>query len=112
MNEVGALADEKSTAYWKAGRTLFRGWLFSLNGKAADAVEMTSGLAAMRPTGGTAFIPARLSDLARAYADLNRFDDAWHSIDEAMAVIETTKEKWWEAEVNRPGVNCGRCYRA
>jgi GAF domain-containing protein len=44
--------------------------------------------------------------------DLNRFDDAWHSIDEAMAVIETAKEKWWEAEVNRPGVNCGRCYRA
>ena len=42
-----------------------------------------------------------LSFLAKAYADNGKFDDAWHSIDEAMVAIETTKEKWWEAEVHR-----------
>jgi predicted ATPase len=39
--------------------------------------------------------------LARAYADLGRFDDAWRSIDEAVTAVETTKERWWEAEINR-----------
>ena len=30
-----------------------------------------------------------------------QFDDAWRCIGEAMTAIETTKERWWEAEVNR-----------
>ena len=42
-----------------------------------------------------------LSNLARAYAELGQFDDAWRCIDEAMTTIETTKERWCEAEVNR-----------
>ena len=43
----------------------------------------------------------QLSYLARAYAELGQFDDAWRSIGEAMTAMETTKEKWCEAEVNR-----------
>ena len=31
--------------------------------------------------------------LARAYADLGQFDDAWRCIDEAMTAVETTKER-------------------
>ena len=46
-------------------------------------------------------MPLCLSYLARAYADLGRFDDAWRCIDEAITIIETTKERWFEAEVNR-----------
>ena len=39
--------------------------------------------------------------LAIAYADLGQFDNAWRCIDEAMATIEITKERLFEAEVNR-----------
>jgi predicted ATPase len=39
--------------------------------------------------------------LARAYADLGQFDDAWHCIGEAITAVETTKERWCEAEVHR-----------
>ena len=42
-----------------------------------------------------------LSNLTRAYAELGKFDDACRCIGEAMSTIETTKEKWCEAEVNR-----------
>jgi predicted ATPase len=102
LDEFAALADEKAAAWWKAEGLLHRGWLFSLTGKAANAVEtITSGLTAQRLTGASCFIPARSSDLARAYADLGRFDHARRCIDEAMAAIETTKDKWWEAEVHR-----------
>ena len=38
-----------------------------------------------------------------AYAQLGQLDEAWRCIDEAMTAGETTKERWWEAEVNRIG---------
>ena len=47
------------------------------------------------------WVPLYLSHLARAYADVGKFDDAWRCIGEAIAAIERTKERWWEAEVNR-----------
>ena len=46
-------------------------------------------------------MPLWLSYLARAHADLGQFDDAWRCIGEAMTTMETTKETWCEAEVNR-----------
>ena len=30
-----------------------------------------------------------------------KFDDAWRCSDEAMTAVETTNERWFEAEVNR-----------
>jgi predicted ATPase len=102
VDELIRLSDDKSASWWKAVGTLQRGCLFSLSGKAADAVEMiTSGLNAQRSTGATFGTAARLSDLARAYGDLGRFEDAWRCIDDAMAAMEKTKDKWWEAEVHR-----------
>ena len=62
---------------------------------------ITSGITALRSTGATLWVPLYLSYLARAYADLGQFDDAWRCIGEAMTAIETTKERWCEAEVNR-----------
>jgi hypothetical protein len=46
---------------------------------------------------GTLF--GELSSLAKAYAELGQFDNAWHCIGEAM--VETTKETWFEADVHR-----------
>ena len=36
-----------------------------------------------------------------AYADLGKLDDAWSKIYETITAIETSKEKWCEAELNR-----------
>ena len=47
------------------------------------------------------WMPLYLPNLARAYAELGQFDDAWRCISEATAAIETTKEKWCEAEAHR-----------
>jgi predicted ATPase len=58
-------------------------------------------ISAWRSTGSTVWIPFYLSYLASAYADLGQFDEAWRCIDEATNLVETTKQKWCEAEVNR-----------
>jgi predicted ATPase len=46
-------------------------------------------------------MPLYLSNLARAYAELDQFDDAWRCIGEATSAIETTNERWFEADTNR-----------
>jgi predicted ATPase len=79
-----------------------RGCVFALTGRAADAIQMiTSGVTALRLTGSTLWMPLHLSYLARAYAELGQFDAAWHCIDEAMMTVETTKERWHEADIYR-----------
>ena len=102
IDELVALADEKGATFWKAGGIAFQGSLQALTGQAADAVHtITSGITAWRSTGATVFMPWWLSCLARAYAELGGYDDAWRCIGEAINAIETTKERRWEAEVNR-----------
>ena len=101
-DELAALADEKGALLWKAFATSMQGCLLALTGNASDAVHMiTAGITALRSTGATLWMPLYLSNLARAYAELGQFDDAWRCIGEATAAIETTKEKWCEAEVHR-----------
>jgi predicted ATPase len=79
-----------------------QGCVLALTGSASDAVHsITTGITAWRSTGARVFVPLYLSYLARAYADLRQFDDAWRCIDEATVAVERTKERWWEAEVNR-----------
>jgi predicted ATPase len=39
--------------------------------------------------------------LAKAYADLGQFDEASRYIGEAMMAVDTTKERWWEADIYR-----------
>jgi predicted ATPase len=96
------LAEEKGAVMWKAFGIMNKGCALALSGKASDAIRMvTSGIITHRRTGATAVMPLYLAYLARAYLDLGQFDDAWRCIGEAITAVETTKEKRWEAEVNR-----------
>ncbi len=102
LNELVALADEKSALYWKAWGTVSQGWLLALSGKASDAVQMiTTGINAHRSTGAIIYVPMYLSHLMRAYVEVGQFDDAWRCIEEAMRAVEKTKERLWEAEIHR-----------
>ena len=100
-DELVALADQKRAMFWKAFGMLHQGRLLALTGQAKDAVDILGSAITVRSTGATLFIPWYLSNLPRAYAELGQFDNAWRSIGEAMTLMETSKEKWCEAEVNR-----------
>jgi predicted ATPase len=81
---------------------MLHGCALALTGRALDAVQIiNSGISALRSTGLTLWMPFWLSCLAMAYAELGQFDDARRCIAEAITVIETAKERVWEAEVNR-----------
>jgi predicted ATPase len=101
-NEVVTLADAKGAMLWKAGGMAFQGCVLALTGKASEAVHLiTTGITAWQSTGATVWVPLYLMFLTRAYADVGQFDDAWRCIGDVMTTVQTTKERWYEAEVNR-----------
>jgi predicted ATPase len=101
-DEVICSADEKGTAFWKAYGTLNLGPMLALNGEASEAVKTINiGMTSFRSTGATIREPLHLSYLAKAYAELGQFDEAWGSISEALTGIKASKETVWKAEANR-----------
>jgi tetratricopeptide (TPR) repeat protein len=65
-DELAALADEKGALLWKAWGMMNQGCVFALTGKASDSVhKITSGITAVRSTGGTLWMPLYLSNLPR-----------------------------------------------
>jgi tetratricopeptide (TPR) repeat protein len=102
LDQALTLTEEKGASFWKTCAMILRGCLFASTGEASKAIEMlSSGAAAWRSTGTTFMMSFFFPRLARAYAELGRFDDAWRLIRETMTNVETTKERWCEAEVHR-----------
>ena len=76
--------------------------VFALTGKASEAVQMiTAGITSLAVNRSNTWLPFWLSHLATAYAELGQFEDAWRCIGEAMTALETTNERWFEADVLR-----------
>ena len=98
-DELGALAREKDAPFWKAAGTVLRGCIFSVTGNPSMAVDnITIGSTAW---GATQWRTLYLPFLAKAHAERRQFDDAWRCIGEATIAVETTNERWLEAEVYR-----------
>ncbi len=93
----------KKAPFWKALGMMNQGCVLALTGKASDAVQNDHLRDRRISVNGSNTVGCRciLSHLASAYAELGQFDDAWRCIGEAMTAVETTKERWCEAEVHR-----------
>ena len=103
LDECIALAQEKAL-YFRMFAAAQRGCVLAETGKAADAIQTISAeIAGMRAIGATIWRPYFLAHLALAYAALGKLADAWRCISEAMTAVETTKERWYLAEINRVG---------
>ncbi len=102
IDEFVPLKDQIESGFWGGWGTVQRGCILALTGKVAEAVQnIASGIGEMRATGTTLWMPLFLSSLALANAEIRQFDQAWANIHEAMTAVETAKENWCEAEINR-----------
>jgi class 3 adenylate cyclase/tetratricopeptide (TPR) repeat protein len=103
IDELAALVDEKdATLFWKATEIASRGVLCAETGNALDAIRaITSGMTSLRSTGAALYEPWYLWHLAMAYAELGQPDDARRCIDDAIDKAEKSKEKCYEAELDR-----------
>ena len=81
---------------------LLRGSNLVQAGRQAEAIEMlNSGMFALRSAGSRLGVPIYLSSLAQAHAHLYHAADASRAIGEALAALEASGERWYEAEVHR-----------
>jgi hypothetical protein len=102
VDELIALANEKSGVFWQASGRMQNGWLLAMTGKNTDAVHiLASGITAYDATAGKVYRPLFMSCLASVYLELSNFDDSLRCIGEAITAVKTTKERLWEAEVHR-----------
>ena len=102
VDEFKALKDQIGGVFWGGWGLALRGCVLTLTGEAEEAAKnIASGIAAIRSTGNTMWTPLFLSYLAWANGKIGRLDEAWTNIREAMTAVETTKERWCEAEINR-----------
>jgi len=101
-DELVTLARERRAAPWELFGSVEQGWLHGLAGAPAEAIRMLSaGLAGLRSIGVTFRVPADLTSLAEAHAELGQFEEATRSIREAMSEIESKGSRMFEAEAMR-----------
>jgi hypothetical protein len=91
------LADKADVVFWKQVGTFFRLVVLAIIGKTNEFDVIASAMSANFTLG----MPFFSSQLAGAYSELGQFDDAWRCIEQSMTLIKTTKQRWFEAEVNR-----------
>jgi class 3 adenylate cyclase/predicted ATPase len=97
-----ALAAEQGFPYWLALGTILGGWALSQQRQAvAGIAQMHQGLAAYRATGAELFRTYWLALLAEAYGTAGQVQEGLLVLEEALALVDTNGERYWEAELYR-----------
>ena len=101
-----ALADIVSRydlpAFWAGYAVFFQGWAKSSDGaEESRLAEMRRGLAIGREQGQVWLLPSLEAALAEAEASAGETDAGLRRLDDALAELERTEQRWYEAEMHR-----------
>jgi predicted ATPase len=98
-----ALCTTYGPAQYAAMGTLLQGWALAVQGPCEEALlQMRQSVAACRATGASmTWQPHLLTLLAEVSAQAGQPEESLCLLVEAQTVLETTGERWWEAEVYR-----------
>jgi predicted ATPase len=96
------LATEQGFPHWMAQGAILRGWTLAQQGQAQAGIEQIhQGLRAFRATGAETFRPYWLTLLAEAHGTIGEPEAGLTVLTEALALVDTTGERWCEAEIYR-----------
>jgi predicted ATPase len=99
---IKTLSTEEGFPYFLTFGTILQGWALTMQGKGAEGIaQMRQGLVAYRATGAELHRPYFLSLLAEAYGKVGQPEEGLSLLEEALAVVENTGERYWEAELHR-----------
>ena len=99
---VFSLAKEQAFPYWMAISSLLRGWTLMQQGQAMEGIEqINQGLRAYRATGAELNQSYILALLAEAHGTLGEPEAGLTALVEALALVDTTGERWYEPELYR-----------
>jgi class 3 adenylate cyclase/predicted ATPase len=97
-----ALMTEQGFGHYVGQATFTRGWALAAQGqREVGMAQMHQGLAAMRVTGTRVALSAYLVPLAEAYEHSGQAEEGLRLLAEALAHVDHTGERYWEAEIYR-----------
>ena len=100
--ELAAFSREQGFPYWAATADTYRGRSLCALGHLEEGLDfITKGLLMYRATGAQIGVSSCLTEQAAAYGALDRPLEGMNCLDEAMKIIDTNHERYWEAEVYR-----------
>jgi len=96
------LSTEQGFPYYLTFGTILRGWALNAQGEGAEGIaQMRQGLVAYLATGAELHRPYFLSLLAEAYGEVGQAEEGLTVLVEALAIVDNTGERNWEAELHR-----------
>jgi predicted ATPase len=96
------LAREQGFPYWLAEGAIRQGWVLAEQGRGKEGIaQMHQGLAALRATGAELSRSYRLARLAEVYGIVGQAEEGLTLLAEALAVVDKTGERFYEAELYR-----------
>ncbi|HEX2137496.1 MAG TPA: adenylate/guanylate cyclase domain-containing protein [Microvirga sp.] len=100
--ELMSLATEQGFPLWLAGTTIIDGWAQAAAGQEeAGLAQLRRGLTAWQATGTEGIMPYYLGLAADACGKAGRVDEALTFLTDALARVEQTAARWFEAELHR-----------
>jgi predicted ATPase len=100
--ELIALSTKQGLGLWLAWGTIIGGWALVEQGQGqAGLAQIRQGLAGAQATGAVFFRAHQLTLLAEAYETVGELEAGLRVLAEAVAQVEKTEERFWEAEIYR-----------
>jgi predicted ATPase len=97
-----SIAVEHRLSYWQAGAGVLGGWASAATGSLAAGLERTrEGLRDWKSTDSVTYETYFLGLLAEVLRDCGQIDEALRRINDALALVEKTGERLYEAELHR-----------
>jgi predicted ATPase len=102
-----ALANTQGFTQWAAQGTLLQGALLAMQGDVQQGMtQMQKALQDYEMTGARLLRPYFLALLATVYNHAGQAEIGCHILDEALHLVDTTGERWYEAELYRLKGEC------
>jgi predicted ATPase len=96
------LCTEQGFTYLAAMGTVSHGWALAWQGQGEEGIrQIGQGLAVFRATGAVLHQVYVLALLAEAYQRAGQIQAGLDAVAEALAGVERTEERWYEAELHR-----------
>jgi predicted ATPase/class 3 adenylate cyclase len=97
-----ALASEQGFPDYLMAAMLYRGWTLAIQGQEEEVMaQIQQALAALRATGKKLGLSWTLSLLAEAYGKTGQVEAGLQTLAEALALVDQTQERFYEAELYR-----------
>ena len=97
-----AVSTERGFQMRVAMATVLRGWALAIQEEGTEGiVQLRQGLASYRASGAAAFGTYYLALLAERYEQAKQPEEGLCVVGEALALVEKSGERWWEAELHR-----------